>query len=178
MDAFIYHQHVLPAALTLFEDRFISVEAAAMLLAIGEHESKFTHRQQLVGGIRDWWRSERGPAAGYFQFERIGIRGVLEHRASAQLSRQALAVLGYPDDVETVFKAMIHNDILSAVMARLALWRIPERLPRRDEADEAYRQYLEVWRPGKRRDAEWGSSWWKAWEVLDYNSGILINQGH
>jgi hypothetical protein len=160
------HSFLLPACLQLFPERFNTPEARAMLLAIALQESDFRHRQQLIGFHRNWWESLKGPAAGFWQFERIGIRGVLEHRTTGPMARTVLQTLGYPDDVETIHKAIIHNDILAVCLARLALFRVPEQLPGPDDAAEGWRQYVWAWRPGKPHPDRWAERYTLAWEIV------------
>lgn len=170
MNAQQYHDFIVPAASRFFPEKFNTPAARAMVIAWALQESDLQHRQQLIGGFRDWWKSEKGPAAGFGQFERIGIRGVLEHRASADLVRVVLDIFGYPDDVETIFKALIHNDLLGAVFIRLALWRLPQPLPTGpDQADEAWNQYLLAAAPGKPKKEKWARNYAEAWRVVNGN---------
>ena len=76
----LFYKLVAKPAVDIFDPKFNSREAHAMILAIGLQESDFRSRQQLIGGVRDWWKSERGPAVSFFQFERVGIRGVQKYQ--------------------------------------------------------------------------------------------------
>jgi len=165
----IVHRYLLPACQELFPERaaLMSVPAQAMLLAIGLQESQFMHRQQLVGGVREWWRSLTGPAAGYWQFERIGVRGVLEHRTTGPMMHRACVALGYPVDVETLWSAARYDNILAVVLARLALFRLPQPLPTRAQPNEGWRQYIDAWRPGKPHEARWQDNWDQAWRIVE-----------
>lgn len=168
MNAQTYFDLVMPGAERFFPPEFSSKPSRAMVLAWVLQESDLRHRQQLIGGFRDWWKSERGPAAGYCQFERIGIRGVLEHKASADRARFVLALLGYPDDVETIFRALIHNDLLGAAFVRLALWRLPQPLPTGlDEVEKAWAQYLLAAAPGKPKKDKWYRNYKTAWDIVN-----------
>lgn len=161
-----FHRYVLVAAMQLFEHRLLSPEAQAMIIAIGLQESQFLHRQQLVGGNRKWWQSVHGPAVSFFQFEKIGIEGVLEHHASRDMATSALIRFGYPSDVKVIHEALKHNDLLAAVFARLALYRYPESLPDSSNPDEGWDQYLAVWRPGKPHPERWDDNFSQAWDVI------------
>ncbi len=165
MDAKTAHDFILPAGLQHLPERLDTIEARAMLLAIGLQESDFKHRVQLIGNHRHWWDSLRGPARGWWQFERAGVTGVLRHRATADHAATVLERLRYPDEVGMVHKALAHNDPLAAVFARLLLFTVPNRLPRRDEANEAWRQYTWAWRPGKPHPARWPSRYAEAWRI-------------
>lgn len=158
---------LFPATMKLFPAHYSSPEAAAMLLAIGMQESDFVHRRQLIGS-RYWWKSLNGPAAGFWGFERVGIRAVLDHRTTGPMIRRVLDKFGYPDDVETIYQALIHNDLLAVAFARMLLYTVPESLPRLDEANaqKAWEQYLWAWRPGKPRPERWFERWQMAVEIV------------
>jgi hypothetical protein len=165
-----FHSIVEPAAAKLFPTRFSSPEASAMILAIGLQESGFMHRRQLIGANRNWWQSLRGPATGFFQFETIGIRGVLEHHTTGPLARSVLQMFGYPtDDVATIHRALVHNDILATAFARLALFRLPDRLPSSVEHHKGWEQYIEAWRPGKPHPERWGENFNRAWSIVSFS---------
>lgn len=167
MSPLIFDQYITTAALNLFDLKFSTPQAQAMILAIGLQESDFKHRRQLIGFHRNWWESLKGPAAGYFQFERIGIRGVLEHHTTGDMARTVLKILGYPEDVDAIHRGLVHNDMLAAAFARLALYRIPDRLPEKGEYVYAWQQYLEVWRPGKPHPDRWPERFADAWRIVE-----------
>lgn len=151
-------------ALSLLPARMDSPGARAMLLAIGMQESKFAHRRQFP----------TGPARGFWQFERGGVRacsgsrcwGVLVAPASRPHAERVLRRLTYPVDVAAAHAALEHNDALAAAFARLLLFTLPERLPRRDEPDEGWRQYLAAWQPGKPHARTWPGYFRRAWEIV------------
>lgn len=151
----IVRQHVIPATYTLLPAAMASDEATAMLLAIGYQESRFEHRTQ-VGG----------PARGYWQFEQMGgVTGVLGHERTRHHAAEALAALHYPATVTpwAVYEAIAHNDVLACVFARLLLWTLPWPLPRADQPEDGWRQYLAAWRPGKPHAHTWRQAWAIAW---------------
>lgn len=160
------YDFLLPACLALFPAEYSSKEAQAMMIAIGLQESDFKHRQQLVGNHRNWWQSLTGPAVSMWQFERVGIRGVLEHRTTGPLIRLVLDKLGYPADVETIYKAIIHNDILAVCFARLLLFTVPDPLPTRNQPAKGWEQYVWAWRPGKPKPDRWQERFSRAWEIV------------
>jgi len=157
---------LLPSCLALFPEKYNTPEARALLIAIALQESDLKHRQQLIGNHRNWWESVNGPATSFWQFEKIGIQGVLEHRRTGELARIVLDRLGYPVDVPTIHKAIAHNDILAACMARLALYRLPQALPTRGQPEIGWRQYVEAWRPGKPKPERWPERFELAWKVV------------
>lgn len=172
----IIHRCLLPATLALFPAEYNTPQARAMLLAIGLQESDFKHRQQLTGGVRDWWRSE-GPAASYWQIERIGIRGVLQHHRAGKILCSALDTLGYPADLDTIWSAIRYDNILAVVVARLILWIHPQPLPGPTSAAAAWTQYLQTWRPGKPKPDKWEEFYRRAWRIvlddLGEHGGVL-----
>lgn len=144
-------------ALTLLPGRMDSLQARAMLAAIALQESGLRHRVQQDGDDDPY-----DDAVGWWQFERIGSAEVRRHHASADLMAGVLHVLGYTPDHP--HHAIAHNDVLAAAYARLALWRLPGPLPASvDDSAEGWRQYLEVWRPGKPHEHRWAANWAQAW---------------
>ena len=143
-----------------------SEHAEATLLAIALQESGLRHRQQV-----------NGPAHGLFQFEPVGVRGVLDHPASYDYAQDACEAWLYPierrpdgtataDSVGRVYVAIRDNDVLATILARLTLWRLPEPLAERDAPESGYAQYLESWRPGKPRQDHWADHWRTAWQAV------------
>ena len=123
------HSFLLPACKPLFPEHLMDSNAQAMMLTIGLQESDLKHRQQLIGRNRNWWQSINGPATGFWQFEKIGIKGVIEHRTAGPMFKTVCDLLGYPTNVNVIHKAVINNDILAVALARCLLWMVPEKLP-------------------------------------------------
>jgi hypothetical protein len=167
MDAVTAHKFLLPAASNLFPAYLHTPEAMAMLLAIGMQESDFIHRQQLIGHHRNWWESVKGPARSFWQFELIGIQGVLEHPATRSMAITLCQRFGYPIDAGVLHRAVTHNDLLAAGFARLALYRLPYPLPARDQDENGWNQYIEAWRPGKPKPDRWPERFKRAWEIVN-----------
>jgi hypothetical protein len=156
MTAYLY-RHVLPAAYDVLPHGMQSAEADAFLMAIALQESKCAYRKQIGG-----------PAKGFWQFEAGGgVKGVLTHHASKDAARSALVALSYPHamTVPAIHAVLEHNDVLACVFARLLLWTLPEALPGEYQADEAWRQYLAAWRPGKPHKATWARNFDRAWAL-------------
>lgn len=127
-----------------------------MLAAIGLQESQFKHRWQIGG-----------PARGFWQFERAGIKGVLRHSATKDLAAQVCGVLRIPCDTATCYTAAAFNDPLACVFARLLLWTLPDRLPQRHEPERGWEQYLAAWRPGKPHFHTWNAVYEQAWGIIE-----------
>ena len=145
---------VYDAAMRLLPARLNSLQAQAMLIAIGLQESQFEHRRQLGDG----------PARGFWQFEQGGVRGVLDHKLTKPLVTPVLHAMLYAADVWTVWNAIEHNDILACTVARLNLYWLPQALPGPGDVDEAWRQYTFAWRPGKPRRHTWADNYAQAWQ--------------
>jgi hypothetical protein len=152
---------ILPAAYSLLPSAMESPAATALLLSIALQESELEHRHQ-VGG----------PALSFFQFERVGVGGVLDHRATRDPIRTALRRLRY-DGASTadVHRAMEHNDVLAACLARCLLWTDPRRLPRPDEPQLGWQVYLDRWEPGKPHPDTWGVNYATGWARVNLAKG-------
>lgn len=151
----VIRDHIIPAAYAVLPPAMKSVEATAMLLAIGQQESRWEHRAQIGG-----------PAKSFLQFEQGGgVKGVLSHAATAVIARDAFKALRYPRDmtVPDAFNAMQHNDVLALVFGRLLLWTMPQPMPRRDQQAAGWLIYLGAWRPGKAHPQSWGEAWRIGW---------------
>ena len=157
------HGHIFEAidtALAILPPAMSSKPARAMLLAMGLQESRFKHRRQI-----------RGPARGYWQFEMGGgVRGVLNHHATAKHARHLLQSLNYDPDkitLEQVYDTLEHNDVLAAGFARLLLWTLPASLPQAGEHQRSWEQYISAWRPGKPHRQTWDAFYDTAWGHLN-----------
>ena len=147
---------VLPTALALLPAKFTSDRALALLLAIGLQESRFLYRRQ-VGG----------PAHGFWQFEeRGGCLGVLEHQATQPLLLPVCETLQVPATPTALYQAIVHQDVLAAVCARLLLWPDPRVLPAELEVDKAWDIYLACWRPGKPHRETWLGCYQVGWSLV------------
>jgi len=143
-------------AFEILPERMYSVQATAMLTAIGLQESGFRHRRQMGNG----------PARGWWQFELEGVAGVLNHRIVGMMAAECCEVLGYRPDACVVHAAIEHNDILATCFARLLLWTYPGALPEQDDYARSWQQYLWCWRPGKPRPEKWATNYQEAWRLL------------
>lgn len=146
---------IVPAA-RLLPPYMDTDEARAMLLTIALQESKLRARVQLGGG----------PARSYYQFELGGIRGVLEHPASGGFARSLCAALDIVPSPRLVSNAITYHDVLATVFARLLLWTLPDTLPKREEVNVAWYQYVEGWRPGQPRAESWPGNYREAWSLF------------
>jgi hypothetical protein len=158
----LIHMHIIPAAYSLLPPELASQRASAMLLAIGLQESRFQYRKQVGGSAR-----------GFFQFEVVGVRGVMEHPATKDLAVDVLKALEYEPwmDPALVYMALEHNDILACALARLLLATSKLPLPDVDESASAWGLYLACWRPGKPHAEPWNGRYRDAWGRVSHPSG-------
>ena len=145
------------AALAYLPPQMTSDKARAMLLAIGLQESELHYRRQHLDG----------PARGLWQFERIGVAEVLRHPASIEHAATLCWRCGNAGTTAAVYHGLESDDVLAAGIARLALWRYPIALPDKGDIEEGWRQYLEIWRPGRPRNDKWAENWRRAWEMVE-----------
>lgn len=152
-------RYTLPAVYAVLPPVMNAPEASALLLAIGLQESQFLARCQGDGG----------PARGFWQFERAGLKGVLEHPVTCVRLEAACRLLAYtgPIDVPACYVRVEHNDVLAGVFARLLLWTLPDRLPRRGEIQRSWNQYKAAWRPGRPRPETWDANYAQAWDLVE-----------
>lgn len=141
--------------LSLLDPRMDTPEARAMLIAIGLQESRFQHRHQIGG-----------PANGFWQFERGGIKAVLSHRATQHHVINVCSSLWISPTEDACYKAVAYNDALAAAFARLMLWWLPGRLPKGGEAQMGWNQYIQAWRPGKPHRGTWDAFFNTAWDTI------------
>lgn len=148
---------IYKATASLLPTRLDTVEAKAMMFAIPMQESRWDERRQLGNG----------PAHGFPQFEFGGIKGVLNHSSAGPIIKAVLDRLDYDHAPMTSYEAIVHNDVLALAYMRCLLWTVPQALPKRGEAEEAWQQYLFAWRPGKPHRATWDRFYELAWEMVD-----------
>lgn len=121
-----------------------SDKASVALLAIGQKESLFVYRYQVIGG------GKKGPARSFWQAEEGGgmVHGVMTHKATEDIARKLCERHGVPFTTRAVWTAIEQDDILACALARLLLWTDPGALPEVYDAPGAFALYLRVWRPG------------------------------
>ncbi len=147
---------IIRPALDLLPPQMASDEAVAMLLAIGMQESRFAHRIQV-----------RGPARGFWQFERIGLVEVATGRLTREHFLGVCRQLRYPPELDFLFEGLAHNDILVCCAARLLLWPDRAPLPSREHGpDVAWDYYIRRWCPGKPHRHTWNGFWEQAWSAV------------
>lgn len=154
-------QYVIPSAYALLPAPMRSVEATALLCAIALQESRAEHRCQALDG------GGRGPARGFWQFERAGVSGVVTHKASAPYLRLVCATLRITPMPSAIYEAIEHNDVLAACCARLLVYTLPMALPTKDDPDEAWNQYIAAWRPGRPRRESWFRHYNAGWALAE-----------
>lgn len=148
----IIHKAINPA-FELLPAKMDTDAARVMLLAIGLQESRFEYRFQKVHGDP----YARGPAKGFWQFERGGgVIGVCTHRHTKELAEAVCKARGVPVDSPLIHARLEFDDVLAAAFARLLLWADSKPLPGVDADHEtAWDCYIRSWRPGKPHRHTW-----------------------
>lgn len=137
-----------------------SLAAHRFMLAIAMQESGLRHRRQVSAD-----GSESGPASGFLQFEKNGgCKGVLLHRVTAPIIRTVCDNYNVIADPASLWEAIRYNDIVACCAARLLIHALPQKLP--ETATEAWKQYLDAWRPGKARVESWAGHWLDADDIV------------
>lgn len=145
-------KHAVSKALFMLPPAMTSPQARVMLYAIGLQESRFQHRDQ----VDKPGRFVKGPALGFWQFERGGgCRGVVEHPASRYWMAQVCAARNVAFTQTAIWYAIENDDVLAAAAARLLLFTDPKRLPAVGEEKAAWNLYARTWRPGKPHPETW-----------------------
>lgn len=143
-----YPRAAIDEAFKLLPAEMDTYSARVVHAAIGYQESEYATRRQYGNG----------PAVSYWQFEKGGIRGVIRHKASAPYAQSVCQTRGIPFDVDSIWQAMQHDDVLGAAFARLLMWTDPKPLPTTPQG--AWEMYANrLWRPGKPHPDKWGESW-------------------
>jgi hypothetical protein len=148
---------VVPAAYSLLPSPMDSPRATAQLLAIGLQETKFLDRHQRPAGT----------ACGFWQFEIPSVTEVMTNprsRPSAETALRALRYHAIVGSVPSIQQRLADHDTLACVFARLLLWTIPDGLPRRNQPDRAWQQYLSRWHPGRPHVYTWPVYFEEAWD--------------
>jgi hypothetical protein len=144
----------LAPALVLLPPAMGSPQAWHQQLVMGLQESKLQLRAQVVNG------GGKGPARGLWQFERAGgVKGVLEHSATAELARSVCSDRGVPADPASVWRALETDDVLAAAFARLLLWTDAGPMPEPNQQQLGWQIYQRTWRPGKPHPETWPTHW-------------------
>ena len=140
-----------------------SPAARVMLLTIGQQESKFQARAQVLNG------GGKGPARGFWQFERGGgVKGVMQHHTTTGHAHRLCADQGGVEwDAAAIWERLETDDLLACGFARLLLYSDPKPLPAIGDADAAWELYaVRTWRPGKPHRDTWNGYYDKARAAL------------
>ena len=153
----------IDSGLSLLPKKMDTTAARAMLYAIAFQESNFIDRKQILdteepGSIRF------GPARSFWQFEPVGIRGVLYHHSTKELAAKVAKDLQLNNEA-FIMEAIGWCDALASAYARLNLWKLPDPLPGRWQEDKGWDQYLRAWAPGKPNLAKWPASFKQGWKT-------------
>jgi hypothetical protein len=155
MSPYLFLPRCIEPGLDLLPRHMASDEARVMLMACAGQETLWNERAQIVA-------EGPPPAVSYYQFEQIGVQGVLE--TSPQLARYVLAACDVPE-VEA-HQSLRYHDPLATAFARLLLYSSPAPLPVIGDMDGAYQYYIDLWRPGKPDESRWPNAYTIAVDVV------------
>ncbi|WP_448678988.1 hypothetical protein [Pseudomonas nicosulfuronedens] len=142
MDLRSVRRSIIEPALLLLPAKMESPQATVMLLAITRQEDPDQHRRQWpTGPARSLWQAEQGGGM---------VTGLLRYRVESirEWATGLCVVRGVAPAAPDVWKAIEHDDILAAGLARLLLYTDPARLPELGDESGAWDLYLRTWRPG------------------------------
>lgn len=131
-------------ALGLLPPFMTSPEAEVLISAIGAQESEWIYRQQIGG-----------PAHSFLMFEEGGIRALMSNYATETYVDLLCEHFGLAFSVESIYDAILTNDVLAVALGRLLLYADPKTLPAIGDQEGAWRYYLDTWRPGRPRPQDW-----------------------
>lgn len=141
-------EQVIEPALHGMPVKFDSLQARVMLVAIALQESGLRTRQQ-----------DGGPAHGLWQFEENGCEAVLVNPVTAALAAAACRENDVGLYAEDVYAALLTNDELACVFARLMLYAVPHALPELGDEQGAWTYYVHAWGVGKPRPDDWPANY-------------------
>lgn len=161
MDLRTLRRSIIEPALLLLPAKMESPQAVVMLLAITRQEDPDQHRRQWpTGPARSLWQAEQGGGM---------VTGLLRYRVESirEWATGLCVVRGVAPAAPDVWKAIEHDDILAAGLARLLLYTDPARLPALGDESGAWELYLRTWRPGAyaRGDATQRAALRKKWSA-------------
>ena len=148
-----YPETSIDQAFDLLPSEMDTPAARVILAAIGYQESDGYAVRRQYGN---------GPAAGYWQFERGGIKGVMLHKASARLAMKVCEARGVDFNSEKIWEAFQVDDVLAAAFARLLMWTDSKPLPDLGDVQGAWKLYSDkarTWSPGKPHPDKWPVSY-------------------
>lgn len=133
-------------------------DARIQIMATGFQESNFETRRQ----------ANNGPAVGFFQFERIGIKGVIENPSVTKLVHSLCKEFGIEFSTEAIWNALQSDryDSFAFCLARLNYWISPRALPPLRNLQKSWDMYVKTWRPGKPHPERWIECYWRAYGAI------------
>lgn len=134
----------ITAAYKLLPESLNTPAATAWLLAAQLQEDPAGLRRQVGGPARGLWQFEEGG----------GVKGVMRHKATAEIAADVCDARGVAFRPDVVHAKLEFDDVLAAAFARLLLFTETRRLPKLGDVADAWKSYIDVWRPG----AYWGGT--------------------
>lgn len=130
-------------------------EGRLLMLAYAGQETIWENTQQWGGG----------PGRGPWQLDEPTIGLVLTNPASSIIMHAVCGSIGLPADAAVVYQSLLQRPRLSATIARGDIWCDPRPLAPYGNAQAAWEQYDEEWRPGRPHPAYWARFYYAALEA-------------
>jgi len=129
---------IVEPGLLFLPEEMRAEQAAFLLTVVAGVESARTARYQI-----------KGTAHSFFQFERIGVAGLMGQPVTSLTLRDACLTFVVPYDAQTIYDVITWCDALATICARLLLWADPKPIPEIGDVEESWVPYQPCWRPGK-----------------------------
>lgn len=130
------------------------------LLAISGQEASWSQRIQ-----------DGGPAHSLWQIEPGTIVAVQASSLTGDILAEVCSALSIQFDAGVIYQAIIYNDVLAVMVARLILFLDPLPLPAIGDVSDGWDCYSRNWRPGKPRPADWPANYQTAMQALGDGAG-------
>jgi len=135
----------------------------------------------IAGQEADWKYTAQigGPARGYWQFETIGVLGVLQDKATKTFAELACKAAGiaykgtttaeFKATATLVYSALAGNGNLATAFARMLLWCDPSPLPAVGDESTGWDYYDANWQPGAPSTTRWSTVYPQALAAVKAN---------
>lgn len=155
----------LAEGLALLPAKMTSQAARAQLLKTALQESRGVHRRQIGGPALGLWQFELGAIHGHGSNGKEW--GLFVHPATRDHLIHVAEERGVRPTPVAIHRALEHDDVLAAAVARLNYWWVPAPMPDPYNEPGSWHYYNSTWAPGKPHRHTWPQF---HREVLDYLS--------
>ena len=147
---------------TLHDLKMWSYDAEALILRTGAAESRYKYFRQIgTGPARSFWQVESETAID-------NIKNYLAYRKSklelvAEISQTSPDIITNLND-NTCTKMLTYNIAFAICMARLKYWRIPKKIPSKDDIEGQGNYYIKYYNAGGKATMK---KWKEAVELME-----------